>query len=513
MAMPMLPKPKLQFDAMAGGIIGKRKNDEPHEASSSSSSRTGPLWWSEADGQLIANMLAVVDVPENEESKYDKEPECVNWEEVTPSGMTIEEAKARWEKLSTPIPKRRTLLDILRIVQKNFNGARVTGSVLTNDQFEKVGNKRQRTIKLADLYPELPKRPSSAFFLWSELHRDELRKQNPNLMLKDIQKELGTRWKSLPEEEKALFNQQAKDNMTQYHVELERFFEENPEARAEKKLRGKSKLGKVTLTVEAPTPPQRSGYHVFLQEMRPKFPTLPFTEAVKIIAERWQALPDSDKERYKTVVDQQWSEYETQWASYLDTLPREQRDSLLRQKRSQPGSAASRKHRINKLKEPVKPTAYRCFCDANMNKFIGMHKNDVAKAQRDMWRMLDEEQRMQYRRHAELARVQYHQDYLEYDKAKKARDTVQPSRPPPVVLQPILEPARKVVWQFQINNGEFVQFSEKNNNSLTKAWRQWKQTAEDPNQMMAVNLDDHECVVDFATNTYTPYGQDRKSVV
>lgn len=63
--------------------------------------------------------------------------------------------------------------------------------------------------------PDAPKRPMSAFFLFSGDNRGELKKANPSWRVTDIGKELGRLWANASEETKKKYShlaQQAKDD-------------------------------------------------------------------------------------------------------------------------------------------------------------------------------------------------------------------------------------------------------------------------------------------------------------
>lgn len=54
---------------------------------------------------------------------------------------------------------------------------------------------RATSSKKAGKDPNAPKRPLSAFFLFSQDERPDIKKKNPSLSVGDIAKEIGSRWK------------------------------------------------------------------------------------------------------------------------------------------------------------------------------------------------------------------------------------------------------------------------------------------------------------------------------
>jgi hypothetical protein len=53
------------------------------------------------------------------------------------------------------------------------------------------------TSKKAGKDPNAPKRPLSAFFLFSQDERPDIKKKTPSLSVGDISKEIGARWKKV----------------------------------------------------------------------------------------------------------------------------------------------------------------------------------------------------------------------------------------------------------------------------------------------------------------------------
>jgi hypothetical protein len=51
----------------------------------------------------------------------------------------------------------------------------------------------------------------SAFLIYCEEHRDQLKKENPDLSFGEIAKLLGEKWKQLSEDEKEIYNQLFED--------------------------------------------------------------------------------------------------------------------------------------------------------------------------------------------------------------------------------------------------------------------------------------------------------------
>ena len=68
-----------------------------------------------------------------------------------------------------------------------------------------------------------PKRPMSAYFLFSNSVRTELRQSNPQLGIVELSKMIGQKWKNLASEEKHVYESMAKDEKEKYTLEYESY--------------------------------------------------------------------------------------------------------------------------------------------------------------------------------------------------------------------------------------------------------------------------------------------------
>ena len=60
---------------------------------------------------------------------------------------------------------------------------------------QKEGPRKKRNKKHKD--PNAPKRPQSAYFLWLNEHREQIKKENPGISLTDLTKKAGEMWREL----------------------------------------------------------------------------------------------------------------------------------------------------------------------------------------------------------------------------------------------------------------------------------------------------------------------------
>ncbi len=76
------------------------------------------------------------------------------------------------------------------------------------------------TSKKASKYPNAPKRPLSAFFLFAQDERPDIKKGNTSLSVGDISKEISLRWKKVSDDVKKRYEQKAAVEKQKYEKRL-----------------------------------------------------------------------------------------------------------------------------------------------------------------------------------------------------------------------------------------------------------------------------------------------------
>ncbi|XP_021965203.1 high mobility group protein B2 [Folsomia candida] len=76
--------------------------------------------------------------------------------------------------------------------------------------------------------PDAPKRPLSAFFLFSGEMRPKIRQENPGLSLGEMGKELGKRWASIDATSKKKYEKAAAAAKEEYQKKMAKYKGESP---------------------------------------------------------------------------------------------------------------------------------------------------------------------------------------------------------------------------------------------------------------------------------------------
>lgn len=155
---------------------------------------------------------------------------------------------------------------------------------------KKLSTTQSRIEKRKQLKKQGPKRPSSAYFLFSMSIRNELLQQYPDAKVPELSKLASAKWKELTDDEKKPFYDEFRVNWEKYRVLRDEY--------------------------EKTLPPKRpSGPFIqFTQEIRPlvvkENPDKNLIEITKLIGERWRNLNPVEKTKYTDAYKQKLKEWE-----------------------------------------------------------------------------------------------------------------------------------------------------------------------------------------------------------
>ncbi|SCV01294.1 LAME_0G15258g1_1 [Lachancea meyersii CBS 8951] len=158
---------------------------------------------------------------------------------------------------------------------------------------KKMSASQSRIEKRKQLKKQGPKRPSSAYFLFSMAAREDLVRQYPDAKVPELSKLASAKWKEMTDEEKRPYHDKFKINWEKYRVARKEY--------------------------ESNLPPKRpSGPFIqFTQEVRPKIisenPEKDLIEITKLIGEKWRSLSQTDKQAYTDTYKRKLKEWEEQY--------------------------------------------------------------------------------------------------------------------------------------------------------------------------------------------------------
>jgi len=150
--------------------------------------------------------------------------------------------------------------------------------------------------------PNAPKKPLSAYFLFSQEERLKVKAENPDYSITEVAKELGKRWATLNPALKNSYEQRYQDARKVYDQEMNHY-------KPQKKKKDPN----------APKQPL-SAYFIFSTEERLKVkdenPNFSICEVAKELGRRWADMDPSVKQRYQARAEEERQKYDVDMASY-----------------------------------------------------------------------------------------------------------------------------------------------------------------------------------------------------
>jgi len=164
-----------------------------------------------------------------------------------------------------------------------------------------------------------PKRPGSAFLLFSNEMRGKYKAEHPTASVTETSAALGEIWKTLGEKEKEKFGKEYQRQKSLYDADLQHYMEHRTQEDIALEMKAKSRKHKnKDKKVKDPNQPKRplSAYMFFAQEVRPEFSSKPVTEQAKALGARWSLLNDHQKEKYNRLAEKDKKRYQDAMVVY-----------------------------------------------------------------------------------------------------------------------------------------------------------------------------------------------------
>merc|ERR1719228_1238553 len=189
-----------------------------------------------------------------------------------------------------------------------------------------------------------PKKPPTAYFLFTAKIRKETTAANPEMKITQLAKVMGQKWKEISEEEKKVYQEQAaklkeehKNTVAEYErseqyqaykrqvaaweAEQEAKKQEAKQAKTGDKspIRPKVSLPRKPKDPKAPKKPL-TAYLLFSGSVRSQSmadnPVMKITQIAKVIGQKWKALTDEERKKWTDLALKQKEEYKITAAQY-----------------------------------------------------------------------------------------------------------------------------------------------------------------------------------------------------
>merc|ERR1719228_1266977 len=167
-----------------------------------------------------------------------------------------------------------------------------------NNQLVQVQKVNQKPMK----DPNAPKKPLSAYFLFSQEERLKVKEHNPEMSITEVAKELGKRGATLEPSIKQSYEHRYQDSRKLYDAEMHQY-------KPQKKKKDPN----------APKQPL-SAYFIFSTEERLKVkegnPAYSICDVAKELGRRWADMDPAVKQRYQARAEEERQKYDVDMAAY-----------------------------------------------------------------------------------------------------------------------------------------------------------------------------------------------------
>lgn len=205
---------------------------------------------------------------------------------------------------------------------------------------------------------EQPKKPMTAFFLYTDEQRPIIVKQlGEEAKVKGaIVKTAAAQWKDLPVEKKAPYEKKAAAAKAEYNAALESFKQMGGEVVRKRKA---DKDAKPKKDKNAPKKPAGGGYGQFMAENRDKIvKSLPsgsnvISDTAKAAGAQWKALSEDEKKPYEDKYNEKMKAYQAAMEEYKANKAAEKEEE--EEKPSPPPKKAKKTEKTEKTPTPPKP--------------------------------------------------------------------------------------------------------------------------------------------------------------
>jgi len=238
--------------------------------------------------------------------------------------------------------------------------------------------------------PNAPKKPLSAYFLFSQEERLKVKAEFPDYSITEVAKELGRRWAQIDPAIKQSYEQRYQESRRQYEQALQAY-------KPQKKKKDPN----------APKQPL-SAYFLFSQEERLKVkaehPNYSICEIAKELGRRWADMNPEVKQHYQQKAEEGRQKYDQEMAAYRQDNrfedPKPKRDP-------------------NMPKQPL--STYFLFSQEERLKVKAEHPSysicEIAKELGRRWAVMAPEVKQRFQQMAEQARQKYDQEMAAYRQA------------------------------------------------------------------------------------------------
>nr|XP_012611553.1 upstream-binding factor 1-like protein 1 [Microcebus murinus] len=288
--------------------------------------------WSKKDILMLLECMEN-NLPYNDNHMSQTTQSHLDWGQIAFKNFSGEMCKLKWLEISHELNKSCTLKELVLEAKKHV----------------KNPNKSKRDKK----HPDFPKKPVTAYIRFFKEQRPQYIQMYPGLKNQELTKILSQRYRELPEQVKQKYIQDFQKEKQEFEEKLARFREDHPDlvqnskkSNVSKRARGQMKaqknfqgnirearslpktetFSKIMKFYGEPKKPPMNGYHKFHEDSwsSRELQHLSLRERMVEIGRRWQRIPQSLKEHYKSQAEELQKQYKVDLDLWLKTLSSEE---------------------------------------------------------------------------------------------------------------------------------------------------------------------------------------------
>mmetsp|Transcript_28063 Transcript_28063/g.60928 ORF Transcript_28063/g.60928 Transcript_28063/m.60928 type:complete len:1274 (-) Transcript_28063:360-4181(-) len=375
----------------------------------------------------LKNGMRVIAIPEKPEGMPTKPANAFRLfirekrQEAT-EGFDLEAAKKTWDEMDAEAKKKyedeaaenySRFLEAMKEFRQSDEGKEYNRSVARAQKNKKI------TVAKFTYLKDMPKKPPNAFRIFNDKKGKEIKKENPDVKGFEIFKVVKEKWKSLTEEEKQPFLDEAQRLQTKYEEDLAAFKQSENYQKYEKAVKPKSKAkGKAKAKASSgPKVPEGmpqkppSARQVFQKENAGKGMDL------AALHKAYSELPEEDRKEREAKAKEAEDEYKKALDEFYQTAAgkRYKRETANVAKRQKLNSAKSKYLKDAPKKNPDAITLWH-----HDNKELVAKENPdlkglkIVHAVKKMWLALSDEEKAPYLEKEAEAKKEYQEKLKEF---------------------------------------------------------------------------------------------------
>jgi hypothetical protein len=213
---------------------------------------------------------------------------------------SLSESESESSEEEEKVPKKKPALKVSAKKKPAFGGGGGSSASDSSDSDSGSDSEERPVVKRKKMPlkkkrdPLAPKRPMSAYLIYSQDKRAEVKQAHPDWKLTDTIKHLAMKWKDMPDAEKEVYVQKAGQEKKRYEEEM-RQYEAKNSAQEESPKKSATPKKEARSDVKKPL----SAFMLFVrdkrQEVKSQKPELSFGDLSMELAQMWKGLSDDGK--------------------------------------------------------------------------------------------------------------------------------------------------------------------------------------------------------------------------